>query len=48
MVQQATQVLKQGNYCNINHVISRFGDSEWPPRSPSLTAPDFFMGLFKF
>jgi hypothetical protein len=26
-----------------NHVISRFGDTEWPPRSPYLTAPDFFL-----
>jgi len=23
-------------------VISRFGDAPWPPRSPDLTAPDFF------
>jgi len=22
--------------------ISRFGDVPWPPRSPDLTAPDFF------
>jgi len=28
-------------------VISRFGDVPWPPRSPDLTAPDFFsVGLF--
>jgi hypothetical protein len=24
-------------------VILRFGDIEWPPRSPDLTAPDFFL-----
>jgi hypothetical protein len=24
-------------------VISRFGDINWPPRSPDLTAPDFFL-----
>ena len=24
-------------------VISRFGDVSWPPRSPDLTAPDFFL-----
>jgi len=24
-------------------VISRFGDLPWPPRSPDLTAPDFFL-----
>ena len=24
-------------------VISRFGDVPWPPRSPDLTAPDFFL-----
>jgi len=24
-------------------VISRFGDMPWPPRSPDLTAPDFFL-----
>jgi hypothetical protein len=24
-------------------VISRFGDIVWPPRSPDLTAPDFFL-----
>ena len=23
-------------------VISRYGDVPWPPRSPDLTAPDFF------
>jgi len=29
-------------------VISRFGDVPWPPRSPDLTAPDFFsVGLFE-
>jgi hypothetical protein len=28
-------------------VISRFGDEPWPPRSPDLTAPDFFVGLFE-
>ena len=26
-----------------NHVISKFGDINWPPRSPDLTAPDFFL-----
>jgi hypothetical protein len=26
-------------------LISRYGDLPWPPRSPDLTAPDFFMGL---
>ena len=25
------------------HIISRFGDIPWPPRSPDLTAPDFFL-----
>jgi hypothetical protein len=25
------------------HVISRFGDAEWPPRSPDLSACDFFL-----
>jgi hypothetical protein len=24
-------------------MISRFGDVPWPPRSPDLTAPDFFL-----
>ena len=24
-------------------VISHFGDMPWPPRSPDLTAPDFFL-----
>jgi len=24
-------------------VISRFGDVEWPPRSPDLSACDFFL-----
>jgi hypothetical protein len=24
-------------------VISCFGDVPWPPRSPNLTAPDFFL-----
>jgi hypothetical protein len=24
------------------HVVSRFGDVEWPPRSPDLSACDFF------
>ena len=24
-------------------VISRFGDVPWPPRSPDLLAPDFFL-----
>ena len=24
-------------------VISRFGDIEWPPRSPDFTAPDYFL-----
>jgi hypothetical protein len=24
-------------------VISHFGDVPWPPRSPDLTAPDFFI-----
>jgi hypothetical protein len=28
-------------------VISRFGDTEWPPRSPDLTAPDFLWGYLK-
>jgi len=29
-------------------VISRFGDVPWPPRSPDLTAPGFFLwGLFE-
>jgi hypothetical protein len=26
------------------HVISRCGDVEWPPRSPDLSAWDFFLG----
>jgi len=28
-------------------VISRFGDVPWPPRSPDLTASDFFGGGYK-
>lgn len=24
-------------------LISKFGDLNWPPRSPDLTAPDFFL-----
>ena len=32
----------------LQRVISRFGDVPWPPRSPDLTAPDFFsVGLFE-
>lgn len=27
-------------------LISRFGDVSWPPRSPDLTAPDFFLWGF--
>ena len=27
-------------------LISRFGDIIWPPRSPDLTAPDFFLWGF--
>ena len=27
-------------------VISRFGDVPWPPRSPDLTIPDFFLWGF--
>ena len=26
-----------------NRLISRFGDVPWPPRSPDLSAPDFFL-----
>ena len=26
-----------------NHVISRFGDIPWPPRSPDLSVCDFFL-----
>lgn len=29
-----------------NHVISRFGDLQWPPRSPDLSMCDFFCGDF--
>ena len=25
------------------HVVSKNGDLEWPPRSPDLTVPDFFL-----
>ena len=25
------------------HIVSRFGDVPWPPRSPDLTACDFFL-----
>ena len=25
-------------------VVSRNGEVDWPPRSPDLTAPDFFFG----
>ena len=25
------------------HVVSRFGDVPWPPRSPDLSACDFFL-----
>lgn len=28
------------------HVISQDGDMQWPPRSPDLTAPDFFLWGF--
>ena len=28
-----------------NRIISRFSDFNWPPRSPDLTAPDFFFGV---
>jgi hypothetical protein len=28
-------------------VISRIGNVPWPFRSPDLTAPDFFVGLFE-
>jgi hypothetical protein len=38
---ETTQLLQQ---TFPNHVVSRFGDIEWPPRSPDLIAPDFFMG----
>ena len=27
----------------LQQVISYFGDVPWPPRSPDLTAPDFFL-----
>jgi len=27
----------------LQRVISRFGDVPWPPCSPDLTAPDFFL-----
>ena len=26
------------------HLISRFGDMPWPPRSPDLSTCDFFLG----
>jgi hypothetical protein len=26
-----------------NHIISRFGDIHWPPRSPDLSVCDFFL-----
>jgi len=26
------------------HLISRFGDVPWPPRSPDLSTCDFFLG----
>ena len=26
-----------------DRIISRFSDFNWPPRSPDLTAPDFFL-----
>ena len=29
-----------------NHVISRFGDLPWPPRSPDLSMCDFYLGRF--
>ena len=28
-----------------NKIISRFGDVNWPSRSPDLTIPDFFCGV---
>ena len=28
------------------HVISRFGDVSWPPRSPDLSACDFFLANY--
>ena len=27
------------------HLISRFGDVPWPPRSPDLSTCDFFFGV---
>ena len=27
----------------LQHVVSRFGDAPWPPRSPDLSACDFFL-----
>jgi len=30
------------------HIISRFGDVPWPPRSPDLSTCDFFsLGVFE-
>ena len=29
-----------------NHVISRFGDLRWPPRSPDLSMCDFYLWGF--
>ncbi|PSN48240.1 hypothetical protein C0J52_03037 [Blattella germanica] len=28
------------------HVISRFGDINWPARSPDLSAPDYFLWCY--
>jgi hypothetical protein len=28
-------------------LVSKNGDFDWPPRSPDLTPPDFFVGIFE-
>ena len=30
------------------HLISRFGDVQWPPRSPNLSTCDFFLSTCDF
>jgi len=33
----------QVTWTTTSHLTSRFGDVLWPPRSPDLTAADFFL-----
>jgi hypothetical protein len=43
-VGSASILLKPGGFqASTNRIISRFGDISWPPRTPDLSAPDFFL-----